>query len=103
MAVAAPHSDSDTHRTAVDRLVLLLATGLGTGRSPWAPGTAGSVLGLGCKEEGPMERAGATIDEKLDAVADPFDGREGAFEKLGEKVDDASDSMREKIDDAMDR
>ena len=41
------HSDSDTHRTAVDRLVLLLATGLGTGRSPWAPGTAGSVLGLG--------------------------------------------------------
>ena len=63
----------------------------------------GSVLGLGCKEEGPMERAGATIDEKLDAVADPFDGREGAFEKLGEKVDDASDSVREKIDDAMDR
>ena len=41
------HSDSDTRRTAVDHLVLLLATGLGTGRSPWAPGTAGSVLGLG--------------------------------------------------------
>ena len=41
------HSDSDTRLTAVDHLVLLLATGLGTGRSPWAPGTAGSVLGLG--------------------------------------------------------
>jgi phosphatidylglycerophosphatase A len=29
-----------------DRLILLLATGLGVGRSPVAPGTAGSILGL---------------------------------------------------------
>jgi phosphatidylglycerophosphatase A len=30
-----------------ERLILLLATGLGTGRFPVAPGTAGSILGLG--------------------------------------------------------
>ena len=30
-----------------ERLILQLATGLGSGRSPVAPGTAGSVLGLG--------------------------------------------------------
>jgi phosphatidylglycerophosphatase A len=29
------------------RLILQLATGLGAGRSPVAPGTAGSILGLG--------------------------------------------------------
>ena len=63
----------------------------------------GSALGVGCREEGPMERAGATIDEKLDDVADTFGGREGAFEKMGQKIDDASDRVREKIDEATDR
>lgn len=40
---------NDNHklpRTLTEHLVLLLATGLGTGRSPWAPGTVGSGLGL---------------------------------------------------------
>lgn len=39
-----------------DRGVLLLATGLGTGRSPYAPGTVGSLLGplliRGCQQTG---------------------------------------------------
>lgn len=30
-----------------DRLTVALATGLGTGRLPWAPGTWGSLLGVG--------------------------------------------------------
>ena len=40
------NGDSDTRRTASEHLVLLLATGLGSGRSRWAPGTVGSVVGL---------------------------------------------------------
>ena len=32
-------------RTSVDRMVLLLAMGIGTGRAPVAPGTVGSLLG----------------------------------------------------------
>lgn len=40
------NGDSDTRRTAGEHLVLLLATGLGSGRSRWAPGTVGSVVGL---------------------------------------------------------
>jgi phosphatidylglycerophosphatase A len=39
-------------RSPLDWVVLALATGLGTGLSPWAPGTFGSLLGpplvLGC-------------------------------------------------------
>lgn len=37
-AIAAP-------RSPLDWIVLALATGLGTGLSPWAPGTVGSLLG----------------------------------------------------------
>ena len=41
--MSAPHS-----RTGLwDRLTVALATGLGTGRLPWFPGTWGSVLGVG--------------------------------------------------------
>ena len=35
-----------SHRSASDRLVLFLAQGFGTGRSPWAPGTFGTLPGL---------------------------------------------------------
>lgn len=39
-------------RSPLDWIVLALATGLGTGLSPWAPGTVGSLLGppliIGC-------------------------------------------------------
>ena len=33
-------------RSWLDRIVLILATGFGTGLSPWAPGTVGSLPGL---------------------------------------------------------
>ena len=39
--------DTDSRTTVTSKLVLLLARGLGTGCSPVAPGTVGSVLGLG--------------------------------------------------------
>lgn len=42
---APPASGSLSRPTTLDRMVLLLATGLGTGLSPWAPGTVGSLLG----------------------------------------------------------
>jgi len=64
---------------------------------------SGTVLGLGCREEGPMERAGATLDEKIDAVSDKLDGHESGLERLGEKLDDAAESVREKIEAAEDR
>ena len=60
------------------------------------------ALGLGCREEGPMERAGATIDEKIDAVSDKLGDHESGFEKLGEKLDDAAESVREKFEAAED-
>ena len=63
---------------------------------------SGVALGGGCREEGPMERAGATIDEKIDAVSDKLDGHESSFEKLGEKLDDAAESVREKLEAAED-
>ncbi len=64
---------------------------------------SGLALGLGCREEGPMERAGATIDETIDAASDKLDGHSSGFEDLGEKIDDAADRVREKIEDAEDR
>lgn len=68
-----------------------------------ALGVLGLALGLGCREEGPMERAGASIDEKIDVVADKLDGHKSGFEDLGEKIDEATDRVREKIEDAEDR
>jgi phosphatidylglycerophosphatase A len=41
------NGDTDPATTATSKLILLLARGLGTGYSPLAPGTVGSVLGLG--------------------------------------------------------
>ena len=64
---------------------------------------AAIALGLGCRDEGPMERAGAALDEKIDAVADKFDGHKSSFEELGEKIDDTADRVREKIEGAEDR
>ena len=40
------NGDTDPAPTATSRLILLLARGLGTGCSPLAPGTVGSLLGL---------------------------------------------------------
>jgi len=39
--------DTNSGTTATSKVILLLARGLGTGSSPIAPGTVGSVLGLG--------------------------------------------------------
>jgi hypothetical protein len=61
---------------------------------------SGTALGLGCREEGPMERAGATVDEKIDAVSDKLGGHESGLDRLGEKLDAAAESVREKIEAA---
>ena len=49
---------------------------------------------LACPEKGPLEKAGAKVDETVDDLAHPGEGPiEKAARKAGEKVDD----MREKI------
>jgi hypothetical protein len=51
---------------------------------------------LGCEEEGPLERAGESVDEAVDDITHPGEGpAEEAARKLGEKVDDAKEDLSE--------
>lgn len=45
-----------------------------------------------CKEEGPLEKAGRTLDEKIDELTDDDDG---PMERLGEGFDDAVDAAED--------
>ena len=46
LAAEAGSAESARPRSRLDRIVMILATGFGTGCSPWAPGTVGSLPGL---------------------------------------------------------
>jgi hypothetical protein len=53
-----------------------------------------AVAAPGCKrDEGPMEKAGAKIDETVDKITHP---NEGPIEKAGRKIDDAVDDAKDK-------
>ncbi len=58
-----------------------------------------SVTGLFCgchRNEGPVERAGKSVDEAVDNVRDgesPFH-KKGTAEKAGEAIDDAVDDLK---------
>ncbi|MBX3446445.1 MAG: hypothetical protein KF765_06800 [Parvibaculaceae bacterium] len=41
-----------------------------------------------CDDQGPAERAGESLDEAADSVADAFE-RDGPAERTGEDIDDA--------------
>ena len=53
----------------------------------------------GCKEKGPMEKAGEKIDQ---AVEDTSDAAEDAMDDAKDAADDAGDEMEDAADDAAD-
>jgi hypothetical protein len=55
------------------------------------------ALGLGCREEGTVEKAGRKLDEVVDKLRHP---NEGSLEKLGRKTDEALDDAKEAIEEA---
>lgn len=61
------------------------------------------AIGVGCRDEGPMERAGATIDEKIDEASDGAAQPDGDFQKVGRNLDAASAEAREKIEEGQER
>ena len=59
-----------------------------------------SAFGVGCREEGTVEKAGRKLDEVVDKLQHP---NEGPLEKLGRKTDEALDDTKEAIDEARER
>jgi hypothetical protein len=59
---------------------------------------------VGCREEGPAERAGKALDEAAEdaqeGLEDLADQGEGAFEDAGEAVDEAIDDAGDALEDA---
>ena len=53
------------------------------------------AVGVGCKEQGPMEKAGEAVDE---AVEDMKDVGQGPMEKAGESADEAVDKTKEAVE-----
>jgi len=51
----------------------------------------------GCRDEGPMEKAGRTIDETVEKLQH---GDEGALEKAGRKTDEALEKAEKKLEEA---
>lgn len=47
---------------------------------------------LGCREEGPAQKAGRKVDETIDKLRHPS---EGPLEKAGRKADEAADDLRD--------
>jgi len=50
---------------------------------------------LGCREEGPVEKAGRVVDETVEKLQH---GDEGAMEKAGRKVDEAVEDAKKKLE-----
>lgn len=50
----------------------------------------------GCKEQGPLERAGEEVDEAVDTL------KNGGKESTATKLDDAADEIRDGVKDAAD-
>jgi hypothetical protein len=55
------------------------------------------ALGVGCREESTVEKAGRKLDEVVEKLKHP---NEGPLEKLGRKTDEALDDAREAIEEA---
>jgi hypothetical protein len=53
------------------------------------------ALGVGCKEQGPMEKAGEAVDE---AVEDMKDAGQGPMERAGEDADEAVEKTKEAVE-----
>jgi hypothetical protein len=48
--------------------------------------TGGALVGAGCEREGPVEKAGKTVDQAVEATKDKLDPA-GPAEKAGKTVD----------------
>ena len=55
----------------------------------------GGLLGVGCKPEGPVEKAGKQVDQAVEAAKDKLNP-EGPVEKAGKKVDQAVEDAKGK-------
>jgi hypothetical protein len=55
----------------------------------------GALLGVGCKPEGPVEKAGKQVDQAVEGVKDKLNP-EGPVEKAGKKVDQAVEDAKGK-------
>jgi hypothetical protein len=60
----------------------------------------GLALGLGlgamaCKDKGPMEKAGESVDKAVDDIKD---AGQGTMERAGEKVDEGLDKAKDAVD-----
>ena len=55
----------------------------------------GALLGVGCKPEGPVEKAGKQVDQAVEGVKDKINP-EGPVEKAGKKVDQAVEDAKGK-------
>ena len=51
----------------------------------------------GCREEGPVERAGQKIDEAVETLRH---GDEGPVEEAGRKIDETAEDVKETVEDA---
>jgi hypothetical protein len=63
-----------------------------------------SFANIACKEEGPMEKAGRTIDEAAENVQEnvqELTQEDGTFEKGGEATDEAIEKMKREVEEAM--
>ena len=52
-----------------------------------------SVILPGCEKEGPMERAGESVDEAVEETKDTVT-RDGPMERAGERVDEAVEDTK---------
>ena len=67
-------------------------------RSPIVLCALALTLGLGCREEGAVEKAGKKLDEVVENLQHP---NEGTLERLGRKTDEALDDAREAVEEAV--
>ena len=55
----------------------------------------GALVGVGCKQEGPVEKAGKQVDQAVEGVKDKLNP-EGPVEKAGKKVDQVVEDAKGK-------
>ncbi len=57
-----------------------------------------AFAGVGCEREGPVEKAGKSVDQAVETAKDKLNP-EGPVEKAGKKADEAVEAAKEKIED----
>lgn len=55
-----------------------------------------AFVGVGCEREGPVEKAGKSVDQAVEAAKEKL-SPEGPVEKAGKKADEAVEAAKEKM------